>query len=286
MNLLDLINQTAIPAPWAEGEKIPWDDPAFSERMLQEHLTQEHDAASRRFEKIDAHVAWIHRELLEGRPTRILDLGCGPGLYTSRLARLGHTCVGIDFSPASIAYARHSAAKDGLRCTYLHQDMRSAEYGTGFGLVMLIYGEFNAFRPTDAEHILRKAFHALSEGGLLLLEVSKFESLEAEGKRGSSWYSSPGGLFSDRPHLCLTENFWDEGRCVVTTRFLIVDAETGHVTPHAMSTQAYTGEQYRALLARCGFGCIEFHPSLAGGEDERNFFPIVARKEETPCRNP
>jgi len=279
MNLLDLINRTPIPEPWTEGYKIPWDDPAFSERMLQEHLTQEHDAASRRFEKIDAHVAWIHRELLEGRPTRILDLGCGPGLYASRLARLGHTCVGIDFSPASIAYARHSAAKDGLQCTYLHQDMRSAAYGTGFGLVMLIYGEFNAFRPTDAEHILRKAFHALAEGGLLLLEVSTFASLEAEGKRGSSWDSSPGGLFSDRPHLCLTENFWDEERHVVTTRVFVVDAETGQVTPHAISTQAYTDEQYYALLARCGFSRIEFHPSLAGGEDERNFFPIVARKE-------
>ena len=286
MNLLDLINRTPIPEPWAEGGKIPWDDPAFSERMLREHLTQEHDAASRRFVNIDAHVAWIHRELLEGRPTRILDLGCGPGLYASRLARLGHTCVGIDFSPASIAYARHSAAKDGLRCTYLHQDMRSAEYGTGFGLLMLIYGEFNAFRPTDAEHILRKAFHALAEGGLLLLEVSTFASLEVEGKRGSPWSSSPGGLFSDRPHLCLTENFWDEERHVVTTRFFVVDAETGQVTPHAMSTQAYTDEQYRALLARCGFSRTEFHPSLPSGENERDFFPIVARKKGKRCQDP
>ena len=279
MNFLDLINRTPIPEPWTEGYKIPWDDPGFSERMLKEHLTQEHDAASRRFVHIDAHVAWIHRELLEGRPTRILDLGCGPGLYASRLARLGHTCVGIDFSPASIAYARQSAAKDSLACTYLHQDMRSAEYGTGFGLAMLIYGEFNAFRPTDAENILRKAFHALAEGGLLLLEVSTFASLEADGKRGPSWYTSPGGLFSGQPHLCLTENFWDEERHVVTTRFFVVDAETGQVTPHAISTQAYTDEQYRALLARCGFSRIEFRPSLASGEYERYLFPIVARKE-------
>ena len=91
MNLLDVINRTDIPAPWSEGEKIPWDDPAFSERMLREHLSQEHDAASRRFEKIDAHVDWIHHELLSGRATRILDLGCGPGLYASRLARRAST---------------------------------------------------------------------------------------------------------------------------------------------------------------------------------------------------
>ncbi len=32
---------------WNEGYKIPWNDPAFSERMLQEHLSQDHELASR-----------------------------------------------------------------------------------------------------------------------------------------------------------------------------------------------------------------------------------------------
>ena len=30
--------------------KIPWDEPAFSQRMLENHLSQEHDWASRRRE--------------------------------------------------------------------------------------------------------------------------------------------------------------------------------------------------------------------------------------------
>jgi SAM-dependent methyltransferase len=278
MNLLDVINRTEIPAPWSEGEKIPWDEPGFSERMLEEHLTQEHDAASRRFENIDVHVDWIHRELLGQHPTAILDLGCGPGLYTSRLARLGHNCVGIDFSPASIAYAVETAEQQGIVCTYVHQDIRTVDYGTGFGMVMLIFGEFNAFRPADAEGILRKAFDALVDSGILLLEVSTFESLERAGKNGASWYSSPSGLFSDQPHLCLVENFGDDEKNVTTTRFHIVDAASAEVTRHAMSTQAYTDEEYRALLAQCGFRDIEFHPSLAGGADEKDFFPIVARK--------
>jgi SAM-dependent methyltransferase len=278
MNLLDVINRTKVPAPWSEGEKIPWDEPGFSERMLKEHLTQEHDAASRRFENIDVHVDWIHREVLGKRAATILDLGCGPGLYANRLARLGHTCVGIDFSPASIAYAMETAEQQGIMCIYVHQDIRTADYGTGFDLVMLIYGEFNAFRPTDAEEILRKAFDALVDGGILLLEVSTFESLERAGKSGASWYSSPSGLFSDQPHLCLIENFWDDEKNVTTTRFHIADAATAEVTRHAISMQAYTDEEYRALLARCGFCGIEFHPSLVSGADEKDFFPIVARK--------
>jgi SAM-dependent methyltransferase len=281
VNLLDLINRTPIPEPWAEGGKIPWDDPAFSERMLKEHLSQEHDAASRRFEKIDAHVAWIHHGLLAGRPTQILDLGCGPGLYASCLARLGHACVGIDFSPASIAYAVETAKVEGLPCTYLHQDIRTADYGAGFGLAMLIFGEFNAFRPADAESILRQACAALAGGGTLLLEVSTCESLEREGKREPSWYSASSGLFSARPHLCLEEHFWDDNRCVATTRFFVVDATAGNVTRYAESLQAYADEQVRALLDKCGFGEIAFFPSLTGSVDEtqRDFFAIVAHKQ-------
>ena len=280
MNLLDILDRTRTPAPWAEGEKIPWNDPAFSERMLKEHLTQDHDMASRRFEKVDAHVNWIHHELLSGNPTRILDLGCGPGLYSNRLTRLGHECVGIDFSPASIAYAIETAKKDNLAYTFRHEDVRTAEYGTGFGLAMFVYGEFNTFRPTVAAKILGKMFDALPDGGLFLLEVSTFESLERAGRSEATWYSEHSGLFSDRPHLCLMENFWDADDNVFTTRFFVVDAASGDVTQHGLNTQAYTDAQYRDMLAECGFTGIEFLPSLTGAEDEsqKHLFAIVARK--------
>ncbi len=60
--LSDILKRNPDPTPWSEGDNIPWNEPGFSERMLKEHLTQEHDAASRRIEKIEQHVAWIHQE--------------------------------------------------------------------------------------------------------------------------------------------------------------------------------------------------------------------------------
>ena len=42
---------------------------------------------------------------------------------------------------------------------------------------------------------------------------------------------------------------------------------------------AYGASNLRALLDRCGFSHIKFHPSLASGENERDLFPIVACKE-------
>ena len=34
------------PAPWRDGANLPWDDPAFSERMLAQHLDPSHGAGN------------------------------------------------------------------------------------------------------------------------------------------------------------------------------------------------------------------------------------------------
>jgi len=281
VKLMDVVHRQSVPKPWAEGEKIPWNAPDFSRRMLNEHLSQEHDAASRRFGIIDKHVKWIHDQVLKGNPTRILDLGCGPGLYTNRLTRLGHRCVGIDFSPASIAYAREQAEEAGLECTYIHQDIRTADYGDGYGLVMLIFGEFNVFRPGEARGILEKAYRALVPNGFLLLEPHTFETVVRIGKHPSSWYSAEKGLFSDEPHLCLQENFWDTEANVAIERYYVIDAAAGEVTRHSASTQAYTNKEYRSLLAECGFGEVMFYPSLGGsvGSPEGDLIGVLSQKE-------
>ena len=264
LNLLDIIQREEAPKPWADGEKIPWNEPEFSKRMLKEHLAQEHDAASRRFETIDKHVNWIHDHVLKGNPSRILDLGCGPGFYTNRLALLGHRCVGIDFSPASIAYAKEQAEHAHLDCTYIEQDIRRVEYGGEFSLVMSIFGEFNVFRVSDAKDILDKAHRALAPDGYVLLEPHPFETVVEIGKKPRSWHTTENGLFSEKPHLYLQENFWDKNNEVTIHRYYIIDAGTNEIEYHSSTMQAYTNDEYRSLLADAGFDRIEFYSSLGG----------------------
>jgi SAM-dependent methyltransferase len=279
-DLAGLLCRVPVPEPWSEGDKIPWHDPAFSRRMLDEHLSQSHHLASRKFSRIDEHVAWIHEAVLGREPSRILDLGCGPGLYTSRLAALGHECVGIDFSPASIAFAVKVAQRDGLACSYVLADIRHADYGSGYDLVCSIYGEFNAFRPCDARAILAKAFGSLNDAGQVLLEPSTYECTREVGLRPRAWHSvRSSGLFLDRPHLVLTESFWDVDVGVATTRFLIVEAD-GTVTMYAENLKAYTEAELAGLLAEAGFGRPDVYPSLKGEPDpeQEGMVALVASK--------
>jgi SAM-dependent methyltransferase len=278
--LKDLIRLNPAPEPWSEGEKIPWDDPEFSQRMLQEHLSQDHDLASRRIEKIDQHVHWIHETLLNCESTRILDLGCGPGFYTNRLAKLGHTATGIDFSPASIDYARQVAGAERLTCEYKLADIRHVEYGSGYGLVMMLYGEFNTFRPSEARSIIQKICRSLASGGILLLEVSCSDAIYDLGQEPPTWYAVPSGLFSDRPHICLMEKFYDGLMAVTTERYLIIDVETAYVTRYASSLQTYTHSDFQNMLGVCEYQQLDFHSNF--GEDHtmgEKFFLVVCKKQ-------
>ena len=286
MQLLDIVNRGEPAEPWVEGHNIPWDEPGFSARMLREHLSQEHDAASRRTEKIDRHVAWIHEKVLSQVPTRVLDLGCGPGLYAGRLAALGHDCTGIDYSPASIEFARAQAREQGLRCSYIEGDVREARYDSGFGLAMMLYGELNVFAPEDARAILAKAHRALREGGSLLLEAHDFAGVQRIGKEPPTWYSSKSGLFMGAPHLCLIDHAWHEERRAATTRYFIVAAASGDVTRHAQSMQAYTEQEYEALVRDAGYDDVAFHESLTGSAADAQAGLIVLSARKPQSRAP
>ena len=262
--LQDIFDRNPEPVPWSEGDNIPWDDPEFSERMLAEHLSQEHDLASRRSETIDQQVEWILSSVLGSRPARVLDLACGPGLYSYRLASQNCEYVGIDFSPASIRHAKEIAAAEHLSCTFLHADVREGLFGEDFDLVMMIYGQFNVFQRDQGLGILKKAHKALKPGGALLLEIQTLEQIQKGGEEGPSWYSAQSGLFSAEPHLVLQENFWDADARASTTRFSIIDAKASTVRTHALSNEAYTEHEIEDTLVSVGFNNIEGFPSLSG----------------------
>lgn len=61
-------------------------------------------------------TGWIDRRIARG--SRILDLGCGAGLASEALARLGHTVLGLDAAPGIIAAARAHAAGQDLALEY------------------------------------------------------------------------------------------------------------------------------------------------------------------------
>lgn len=86
MDLGQLNKLKERPEPFTPGEALFWDDPHISGQMLAAHLNPQNDQASRRPETIDISVDWMIKTLDLHDRSEVLDLGCGPGLYTFRLA--------------------------------------------------------------------------------------------------------------------------------------------------------------------------------------------------------
>ena len=280
MKLADLVAREPV-VPWIDDGKIPWHEPAFSERMLREHLSQEHDRASRRFETIDQHVSWIHGHVLGGTAARVLDLGCGPGFYTARLARLGHRCVGIDFSPASVSHARSEAEREALACEYRLEDLRGADFSSGFDLVLLTFGELNTFPPSDAKALLAAARGALAPSGALVVEAHSEERVRSIGAQPPTWLATRQSVFSDDPHLYLKECAWHPESQAATEQYFVVSLRSAETIRYLSTTQAYADAEYLELLRDTGFPETEHHASLAGNsaEADEGLFVLVARKE-------
>jgi SAM-dependent methyltransferase len=269
VSMRELATRAVPPAPWSEGDNIPWDDPAFSERMLREHLSQEHDLASRRLPIVEAQVAWMHRHVLGEAPSRILDLACGPGLYSHRLARRGHRCTGIDFSPASIAHARREAG--GLACDFVLGDIREVPLPPDQDLALILYGQFNVFPREVATALASRVRTALRPGGELLLEVQTEEQVRSAAGALPTWHAADGGLFAEGPHLVLHERFWEEEQRCATERWHVLEA-SGRIFRFALSNEAWTREELATALREAGFREVECLDRLEGSPDDSPLF--------------
>jgi SAM-dependent methyltransferase len=247
--------------PLRAGARLPWDDAEFSERMLREHLDARHDLASRRPETIDAHVEWLDGQMPRGG--RVLDLGCGPGLYTQRLAERGHDCIGVDVSPAVIGYAQDRALQSAGVCKYLLADVRAVDVHGEFDLVMLLYGEINTFAPYEVVPIMRAIARNLAPGGLALIEVSTEAGVRRKASAPNSWYVADDGLFASSRHVVLRESAWDDAANAAVERWSVIDA-VERFTRYESTTWLLDDSRIEALLASSGLELCDRSADLTG----------------------
>ena len=256
-----LYDRPQPPVPWRHGDNLPWNDPAFSERMLKQHLDQSHAAASRRLPEIRGQVQ-IMREWLGLAPgDHLLDVTCGPGLYAAQFARQGISVTGIDFGPASIRYARELC--QGLPCTFTLGDVREMDFGgQECDAAIYLYGQFTVLKPAESLDVLKRIHAALRPGGRLLLEILDDEKFDK--KDSAWWYTDTGGLWGDFPYLHLGERTWDPTQRAAIERFHILNLDTGEMQVYGLSDQAYTAKQVIEMLHTAGFGQVEVHPAWDG----------------------
>ncbi len=101
--------------------------------------------------------------------SRLLDLGCGPGLLSVSLARLGYGGVGLDASPSMIEASTRRAQAEGIADLWTYQlgDVEAVPFPTGSFDGAVCAGVID-YLPTD-DTLLAEAARVLKPDGRFAL---------------------------------------------------------------------------------------------------------------------
>lgn len=119
------------------------------------------------YERIAAYYSQIIKRLTDGR--RVLDLGCGTGNLSTRLAKRGFKVVGMDASETMLMYA----AQKSTEVTWLHGKMENGAPGVHVDAVISTLDSINHLESREAaESCFRGAARALEDGGVFAFDVN------------------------------------------------------------------------------------------------------------------
>ncbi|MEJ2128168.1 MAG: class I SAM-dependent methyltransferase [Woeseiaceae bacterium] len=200
-----------------------WTDEHTSAQMLAFHLDGEIDVSSRRTDFIDGSVRWMTDHFGLTGDSRIIDFGCGPGLYTSRFACLGATVFGVDFSSRSIEYAKAHALREDLAVTYVEADYLDFQPARSFDLVTMIMCDFCALSPAQRGTMLAKFGELLSEHGRIVLDVYSMQSFADKQEGVTCEKNQLNGFWSPHPYFGLVASFRYDDEKVGLDKYTIVE---------------------------------------------------------------
>lgn len=184
-----------------------WTDPYVSKHVLNAHLDPSSDDATRKWKTVRRSAEWISLQAGGGSGRRLLDLGCGPGLYCGEFYRHGFEVTGIDYSEVSIKHARKTAEEEGILIDYIHDDFLTMDLPGGFDVVTMIYGAFCVLSNRDRDLLLWKLRSLLKPDGLFIFDVFT-SSYKVTHKIKPDWYvQSTDGFWSPLPHLVLEQSY-------------------------------------------------------------------------------
>lgn len=141
----------------------------------------------------------------------VLDVGTGPGIFACLYARMGHRCVGLDFSKRMLSEARRLTEQLRVDCEFIFSDAETLPFEDArFDVVSSRHLLFNLPRPGIA---LREWFRVLKPGGRMVLIGNEPEEKDSDNsdddrihrtkkgrdklssrKRSNGWNPKPGYL--------------------------------------------------------------------------------------------
>jgi len=261
MKLANIISKTRKPKIYEKGTAFMWTDKHISKQLLDVHLNPDIDLASRKKSTIENTANWILDTQNEKGKLNILDLGCGPGLYTEIFAKAGHNVTGIDISINSIEYAKKTAEDQKIDISYINSsyleiDLESDKYD----LIVLIFTDLGVLMPSERGQLLEMIFRALKKGGTFIFDVLKDSEIEKK-TSPKTWEAGNNGFWKESPYLALSESFLYQEEKVILFQHTIVDTEE-NIETYRFWTHFFSQSNVQSMLDAHRFIDVQFKEDI------------------------
>jgi SAM-dependent methyltransferase len=198
-------------------------------------------------EKSDQDAELVWRLLHMGPGMRVLDLACGHGRISNRLAARGAVVTGLDANAKFLERARADAVAFGVEVDYLLGDMRSLPWTDTFDRIVCWFTSFGYFGDEENRRVLSEANRVLHPDGRLLIDVNNRDRM-IQGLRSEFVTEVDGAFMIDRHSLDVAANL------LHTERVVVADGRTDRFH---YSVRLFTFTELRDWLIQAGFRQVE-----------------------------
>jgi len=253
-----------------------WTDEHTSQHMLSFHLNDNIDVSSRNAKFIQQSVDWIMSHFSLSTDSSIVDFGCGPGLYTTRLAEHHTRVTGIDFSKRSIQHAIAAAERSGLPINYIHRNYLEFESESRFDLILMIMCDFCALSPAQRRVMLEKFSNLLKSDGHILLDVYSLTGFAQREEATGYARNQLNGFWSPNQYYGFFNTFKYENEKVVLDKYTIVEPNRTRTIYNWL--QYFSLEAIKAEFSNAGLKITDIYSDVAGKpfDSQSTEFAVVA----------
>jgi SAM-dependent methyltransferase len=194
--------------------------------------------------------------------TRIVDFGCGPGLYTSEWARMGAAVTGIDVSRRSIEYAMNAARENRLAIRYIRDNYLECPLSGRYDLITLIFCDYCALSPNQRQQLLRRWKSILKPNGNVLFDVSSLKYLDSVHESRTYAFEERGGFWSMGPYHVFLNVHRYEAEKLLLEHYTVV--EPNRTRMYYNWLQCFSLETLKTELDNEGFAIRAYFGNVAG----------------------
>ncbi len=258
---LNRINERPQPFQYYTAAEL-WTNEHTSKKMLEYHLNESLDLSSRNGAFIKRSVDWIIGHFNIDDSKSIADFGCGPGLYTSKLAKTGASVTGIDFSERSLNYATKTADEAHLTVDYVHGNYLEFETDRKFDLITMIFCDFCALSPEQRKILLGKFHSFLKPDGRILMDVHSVNVFNRKEEYTGYEFNHLDHFWAEDNYYCFINSYRYEPEKVMLDKYTIVEKDRTRLVYNWL--QCFSIESLTEEFAQNGLEIEEVYSDVAG----------------------